>query len=118
MDRFLMRMAKADIVDVMTYSIGRFPRLKYRRVLMCTGKFQSPSIERPLLPKGRAEVRALDGIHSKVWLAWTGRIMEAYVGSFNLTAPTNENVMVRVDNNKKEWLLYFDHFWAQGRILS
>lgn len=108
-------MAKADAVDIMTYTVGAIhPQVPYRRVLI------NAEVSGPYKPLrlGRVQVRALCGIHSKVWLAWTGRIMEAYVGSFNLTAPTNENVMVRVDNNKKEWLLYFDHFWAQGRILS
>jgi hypothetical protein len=95
-------------LDVLTYTATDTVRLRNRiRRLVCAIRTGNPI---------SAQVKLVANVHTKLYIAYAGRRTRcAFIGSQNLSAPTNENLMVRVDSpgSLKLLVTYFNHFWKQ-----
>jgi hypothetical protein len=95
-------------LDVLTYTATPTVRLKNRiRRLVCA--IREPGVVAD-------HYRLVANVHTKLYLCYSNareKTVCAFVGSQNLSAPTNENLMVRVDSPVSLKLLdtYFNHFW-------
>lgn len=67
-----------------------------------------------LTPVGR--LKLIEGIHTKLYLEVSGsRVIQAYMGSMNLSYTRKSNLMVQLDKKYHDFCKdYFLHYWEQA----
>ncbi len=106
MERFVKYVSKFYCFDCITYSQSIFSGLVPNRLIygLRTG-----------LPKNK-NWKYVPSIHTKLFLLYNKtKLHRAYVGSFNLCAPTTENLMIEAGSQKVRNYLkeYFEYIWKR-----
>lgn len=99
-----------DYVDVLTYTIGQHYIFNVRRCvasILCMDKVE----------KSVKELRVNTNNHTKLYIGYRGRkVSECFVGSYNLRAGLNFNIMIKAPFQiNKELKNYFEEVWNQSQ---
>lgn len=99
-----------DYVDALTYTFGRNPLTRLRRVvfnILC-------EIEAAKYAK---ELRTNTNIHTKAFLCYIdNKLVDVYAGSLNLRLGLNYNIMFRLDKKlHKPMKEYFKSLWNNSK---
>lgn len=101
-------------VDCITYTLGMQPlRLKIRRLIIGT----RDGLRLSYIPKCE-DYCIYSNLHTKLFLGYTDPLNPvAYLGSHNLSASQNEELMIRVTDAQQTQFLYnyFDELWSNSK---